>query len=123
LAVTPSPSCTPNAKAQPPGRPRDLHPSKSVAGALHRFQTVLKWFPNGQLSFFFHGPEAQPDAPGEYRKVAREIPDVFENNHSLYRHRKPLLAYAKRPPVSAAYQALAEEIEAKMNARDSSGPS
>jgi chromosome partitioning protein len=38
-------------------------------------------------------------------------------------HRKPLLAYAKRLTVSAAYQALSEEIEAKMNPRDSSRPS
>jgi chromosome partitioning protein len=38
-------------------------------------------------------------------------------------HRKPLLAYAKRLPVSTAYQALSEEIEAKLNPADSSGPS
>jgi chromosome partitioning protein len=30
-------------------------------------------------------------------------------------HRKPLLAYAKSLPVSAAYRALSEEIEARMN--------
>ena len=30
-------------------------------------------------------------------------------------HRKPLLAYATGLPVSAAYQALSEDIEAKMN--------